>query len=65
MRFVAELPMDRLLTETDSPFTRPGRWAVHRADQMRAKTIDVIARVRNLAADAIDKAVRANATLLK
>jgi TatD DNase family protein len=27
---VAELPMDRLLTETDGPFTlHPGRWAVH------------------------------------
>ena len=56
---VAELPMDRLLTETDGPFTQvDGRFSTEPTDA--PKTIDVIARVRNLAADAIDKAVRAN-----
>jgi TatD DNase family protein len=61
---VAELPMDRLLTETDGPFTQvDGRPAVP-TDARRA--IDEIARARDLAADAIDKAVRANLqTLLR
>ena len=61
---VAELPMDRLLTETDGPFTQVDGRSTEPTDA--PKTIDVIARVRNLAADAIDKAVRANLqTLLK
>jgi TatD DNase family protein len=60
----AELPMDRLLTETDGPFTQVDGRSAEPADA--PKTIDVIASVRNLAVDAIDKAVRANLqTLLK
>jgi TatD DNase family protein len=61
---VAELPMDRLLTETDGPFTQVDGRSTEPTNA--PKTIDVIARVRNLAADTIDKAVRANLqTLLK
>ncbi|HXZ14435.1 MAG TPA: TatD family hydrolase, partial [Roseiarcus sp.] len=55
---VAELPMDRLLTVTDGPFTQvDGRPAVP-ADARKA--IDAIARARNLNADSIDKTVRTN-----
>lgn len=55
---VAALPMDRLLTETDGPFTQVhGRPAVP-IDARRA--IDAIARARHLATDAIDMAVRTN-----
>ena len=61
---VAELPMDRLLTETDGPFTQVDGRPTAPTDAPKA--IDLIARVRNLAADAIDKAVRANLqTLVK
>ena len=61
---VAGLPMDRLLTETDGPFTQiDGRPTVP-TDARRA--IDAIARVRHLTAEVIDKAVRANLqTLLR
>ena len=53
---VAELPMDRLLTKTDGPFTQVDGRSTEPTDA--PKTIDVIARVlRNLAADAIDKRV--------
>lgn len=61
---VAELPMDRLLTETDGPFTQMDGRATEPTDARKA--IDTLAHVRNLAADAVDKAVRANLqTLLK
>lgn len=61
---VAELSMDRLLTETDGPFTQVDGRPAEPADAHRA--IDAIARARNLNADAIDKAVRTNLqTLLR
>ncbi|WP_288051945.1 Qat anti-phage system TatD family nuclease QatD [Acidiphilium sp.] len=61
---VAELPMDRLLTETDGPFTHvEGRPAVP-TDARRA--IDGIARARHLAVDVVDRTIRANLqTLLR
>lgn len=61
---VAELPMDRLLTETDGPFTQMDGRPIEPTDARKA--IDTLARVRNLAPNAVDKAVRANLqTLLK
>jgi TatD DNase family protein len=61
---VAELPMDRLLTETDGPFTQMDGRPTEPTDARKA--IDTLARVRNLAANTVDKAVRANLqTLLK
>lgn len=61
---VAEIPIDRLLTETDGPFTQIDGRPTEPTDARKA--IDTLARVRNLAADAVDKAVRANLqTLLK
>lgn len=61
---VAELPMDRLLTETDGPFTQMDGRPTEPTDARKA--IDTLARVRNLAANAVDEAVRANLqTLLK
>ena len=55
---VAELPMDRLLTETDGPFTRVDGRPAEPADALVG--IDAIARLRNLTTDAVDKAVRTN-----
>ena len=55
---VAELPMDRLLTETDGPFTQVDGRPTVPTDARRA--IDAIAQARHLATDAIDMAVRAN-----
>ena len=56
--------MDRLLTETDGPFTEVDGRPAEPSDA--PKMIDAIARVRNLATDAIDKAVRTNLqTLLR
>jgi TatD DNase family protein len=61
---VAELPMDRLLTETDGSFTQMDGRPTEPTDARKA--IDTLARVRNLAANAVDEAVRANLqTLLK
>jgi TatD DNase family protein len=61
---VAELPMDRLLTETDGPFTQVDGRPTEPSDA--AEAINAIARVRNLATDAIDKAIRTNLqTLLR
>lgn len=61
---VAELPMDRLLTETDGPFTHVDGRPTAPTDARKA--IDAIARVRNLAPDVIDKAVQLNLqTLLR
>nr|WP_294504242.1 Qat anti-phage system TatD family nuclease QatD [uncultured Rhodopila sp.] len=61
---VAELPINRLLTETDGPFTQIDGRPTEPTDTRKA--IDAIACVRNLAADAIGKAVRANLqTLLR
>ncbi|MBN9362833.1 MULTISPECIES: Qat anti-phage system TatD family nuclease QatD [unclassified Devosia] len=61
---IAELPMDRLLTETDGPFTQIDGRPTEPADSRLA--VEAIARVRNLTTDAIDKAVRTNLqTLLR
>jgi TatD DNase family protein len=61
---VAELPMDRLLTETDGPFTQIDGRPTEPADSRMA--VEAIASVRNLPTDAIDKAVRTNLqTLLR
>ncbi len=49
---VAELPMDRLLTETDGPFTQMDGRPTEPNDARKA--IDTLAGVRNLAASAID-----------
>lgn len=55
---VAELPMDRLLTEKDRPFTQVDGRPTVPTDLRRA--IDEIARARHLAADVVDRTVRAN-----
>lgn len=55
---VSELPTDRLLTETDGPFTQIDGRPAEPADALVA--IEAIARLRNLTPDAVDKAVRAN-----
>ena len=61
---VADLPIDRLLTETDGPFTQVDGRPTEPADARIA--IEAIARVRNLGTDAITKAVRTNLqTLLR
>lgn len=61
---VAELPMDRLLTETDGPFTQIDGRPTEPADARMA--VEAIARVHNLPADAIDRAIRTNLqTLLR
>lgn len=61
---VAELPMDRLLTETDGPFTQIDGRPSEPADTRKA--IEAIAEARNLDVGAVDKAVRANLrTLLR
>jgi TatD DNase family protein len=61
---VAELPIDRLLTETDGPFTQIDGRPTEPTDARKA--IDALARVRNLASTAVDEVVRANLqTLLK
>ncbi|HET6377264.1 MULTISPECIES: Qat anti-phage system TatD family nuclease QatD [Hyphomicrobiales] len=61
---VAELPMDRLLTETDGPFTQIDGRPTEPADTRIA--IEAVARSRNLASDAIARAVRTNLqTLLR
>ncbi|CAM5533037.1 putative metal-dependent hydrolase YjjV [Mycolicibacterium aubagnense] len=61
---VADLPMDRLLTETDGPFTQIDGRPTEPADARMA--IEAVARVRNLRTDAIATAVRGNLqTLLR
>jgi TatD DNase family protein len=61
---VADLPMDLLLTETDGPFTQIDGRPTEPADTIVA--IEAIARVRNVPADQIAKAVRINLrTLLR
>jgi TatD DNase family protein len=55
---VADLPMDRLLTETDGPFTQiDGRTAEPIDARVATETI---ARVRNVTTDAIARTVRTN-----
>jgi TatD DNase family protein len=61
---VADLPMDRLLTETDGPFTQIDGRPTEPADSWMAT--EVVADVRKLSTDAITKAIRTNLqTLLR
>jgi TatD DNase family protein len=55
---VANLPMDRLLTETDGPFTQIDGRPAEPIDSRVAT--EIIARVRNVTADAIARTVRTN-----
>jgi TatD DNase family protein len=55
---VADLPMDRLLTETDGPFTQINGRPTEPIDARVAT--ESIARVRNVTTDAIAKTVRTN-----
>jgi TatD DNase family protein len=55
---VADLPMDRLLTETDGPFTQINGRPTEPIDARVAT--EAIARVRNVTTDAIAKTVRTN-----
>ena len=55
---IAELPSDRILTETDGPFTEIAGQPAEPASVQT--TIGAIARVRNVAADAIQDTVRTN-----
>lgn len=55
---VADLPMDRILTETDGPFTQINGRPTEPAD-VRAATA-AIARARNLSVDEVGKIVRTN-----
>lgn len=61
---VADLPLDRLLTETDGPFTQIGGRPAEPADVGAVSA--AIARVRNLSVDSFATAVRTNLkTLLR
>lgn len=55
---VADLPLDRLLTETDGPFTQVDNRPAEPADVRT--TVAAIAAVRNLPSAAAAKAIRAN-----
>jgi TatD DNase family protein len=55
---LAELPLDRLLTETDGPFTQVGGRPAEPADV--AAAVGAIASARNLAADDVARAVLSN-----
>jgi TatD DNase family protein len=57
-RFVAELPIDRILTETDGPFTKCEGRPARPGDV--ATTVETLARVRGLDAAAMAKIVRTN-----
>ena len=61
---VANLPMDRLLTETDGPFTRIDGRPTEPTDARAA--IEAIAGVRSVSPDAIARTIRTNLqTLLR
>lgn len=61
---VADLPLDRLLTETDGPFTRAGDRPAEPDDVGAA--VGAIAGVRGLSAEIVSRAVRLNLqTLLR
>ncbi|HTE82302.1 MAG TPA: TatD family hydrolase [Reyranella sp.] len=55
---VAHLPMDRILTETDRPFTRIDGRPTESVD-VRAATV-AAAHARNLSVDSVDSGVRTN-----
>jgi hypothetical protein len=57
-RLLAELPLDRILTETDGPFTKCGDRPARPGDV--AITVEALARVRGLNPDVIAAVVRAN-----
>ena len=61
---VADLPADRILTETDGPFTQTGGRPTEPADSRVA--VDAIARAQNIFPEALANAVSANLqTLLR
>jgi TatD DNase family protein len=61
---VTDLPIDRLLTETDGPFTKTNGRRFHPTDVSLA--VDAIARARQTATEVVAHAVRANLeTLLR
>jgi TatD DNase family protein len=55
---IADLPIDRLLTETDGPFTETNGRPSHPTDVSLA--VDAIARVRHTSPEVIAQAVGAN-----
>lgn len=55
---VAALPLDRILTETDGPFTQIDGRPAEPADVPAAA--DAIARVRNVPVDGVSRAIQAN-----
>jgi TatD DNase family protein len=55
---VAELPMDRLLTETDGPFTQIDGRPAEPTDTPKA--VKAIAHARNLDSGVVDEAIRSN-----
>jgi TatD DNase family protein len=59
---IANLPLARLLTETDGPFTHIGERASEPAD-VKA-TVDAVARIRCTSPEAIANAVRTNLQVL-
>lgn len=59
---IAELPLDRLLTETDGPFTRVDDRTTEPADVR--ETVDLMAEARCLSPDAVAKSVMSNLRVL-
>jgi TatD DNase family protein len=56
-----ELPLDRILTETDSPFLPPQGWRGKRNEPARVVEVaQALANVRNLARDEVAQATAAN-----
>ena len=59
---VATLPLERLLTETDGPFTKCNRRPTRPPDVIDA--VEAIARTRNMEAEAVVLAIRGNLSAL-
>jgi TatD DNase family protein len=59
---VADLPIDRLLTETDGPFTHTDARASEPADV--EATVDAVAKIRGTSPDVIAAAIRTNLQML-
>jgi TatD DNase family protein len=55
---LAEIPLERMLTETDGPFTRAGERPAKPADVVRV--VEALATERNMSASDLAAAVRAN-----
>lgn len=61
----AAIPLDRLLTETDSPYLPPQRWRGQRNEPARVSAVvDMIAAVRGIAPGAVASQTAANAARL-